>query len=441
MSIDKKYIARDFMIELMSHHGNPKVGKLVEHLVDIYHQEAPDDVDGIKCIDIDAMGVMRFLPKGKEVKLIAGGAAYSNEDRQEGRYGKILSKIMKERGKEGLLVLSELEALVNLIKAKYKLEGSFKVLSGEDIRWAYLEDNYDESGFNTGTLESSCMRYEYCQDACSIYVDNSDHCSILVLLSDDNKVRGRALVWECSEGRTWLDRIYANDHITEAFKIYAKGKGWSHKEYQNRGTNNSWVNPDGSVTQDEVTIPLSEVSYSVYPYMDTFSYVYTDGAKNFSSIFASSIFFAQEEPDQQMGQVWDDIDECNISEEDAIYLDYREIYTHVYNCSEVGGEYYLSEDVVSITRTGTMYAKNYYKDDDEIAFCEHRLEYVHLDDYSVCEWSETLKPNDEIEYLEDLDVNVHTKYIDEVYEDRGWFKNSDGDWVEELEEDEVEEEA
>jgi len=109
---------------------------------------------------------------------------------------------------------SQLEEFVNSYKATFdsKDESDFKLVSGEEIRKWYLEDNYLEV---KGQLGNSCMRYERCQKYLDIYVQNPEVCSLLVLF-DGDKVKGRALVWELSDGSKYMDRIYT---ITDSDKV------------------------------------------------------------------------------------------------------------------------------------------------------------------------------------------------------------------------------
>lgn len=86
-----------------------------------------------------------------------------------------------------------IEKFVNAYSAKVlfnqNIFDSFEVVSEEDIRYWYLEDNY---AYKTGQLGQSCMRYEECQPYMDLYVENPEVCSLLIL-KFDNKLLGRAI--------------------------------------------------------------------------------------------------------------------------------------------------------------------------------------------------------------------------------------------------------
>jgi len=73
-------------------------------------------------------------------------------------------------------------------------ESKLKLLSGEDIYWAYDCKNYAAMGKNPGDLHTSCMRYSHKVNFLEIYAKNPNQVSLLVLM-DGDKVAGRALLW------------------------------------------------------------------------------------------------------------------------------------------------------------------------------------------------------------------------------------------------------
>ena len=83
------------------------------------------------------------------------------------------------------------------------------IVTGEDIRQYYLEDNYAPG---SGELSKSCMRYSECQPYLDLYVENPSLVSMAVLLSGDNLVQARSLMWKY-EGETYYDRIYACNDV------------------------------------------------------------------------------------------------------------------------------------------------------------------------------------------------------------------------------------
>lgn len=129
-----------------------------------------------------------------------------------------------------------------------------KIVSGDDIYWAYNEHNYyDEHG----ELASSCMRYSHCKNYLDLYVDNSDVVRLIVAIKN-NLVIGRCLLWN----NKYYDRIYFNNEATRQNIIkYCEENGF--------------ISIYGSVIHE--SIQLTTWEYSHYPYMDTFCYLSNTG--------------------------------------------------------------------------------------------------------------------------------------------------------------------
>lgn len=150
----------------------------------------------------------------------------------------------------------------------------FKEVKGDDIKKYYLVDNYESEA---GSLGSSCMRYERCQDYFDIYTKNPDKVKLVILLSEDDfsKIAGRAILWLDKSGRYIMDRIYI---IRTAdillFIEYCNSKGYFHKENQNYSSYTPLV--DGGIELDDdeskVVIVLNKGYYDKYPYMDTMKF-------------------------------------------------------------------------------------------------------------------------------------------------------------------------
>lgn len=224
----------------------------------------------------------------------------------------------------------EIEELISYLK-KGSIE-DFKLVDGEDILKAYHCDNYDE-----GETMGSCMRYEAAQSYLKIYVDNPDSVKCLVLINpNNNKVRGRALIWHMDNDQYFMDIIYVtNNQYKNLFNIYA--------EQHNIGNR-----ANSSVTLE------NGGEYDEYPYMDTFEYytphkglLSTDGYDD-TSIRLRSTSGGYEES----GTIIDLGDHAGerVDEDEAYYLSYRtpsgyiEGYAHQDDIIAVDGESYLVDD-------------------------------------------------------------------------------------------------
>lgn len=172
----------------------------------------------------------------------------------------------------------EIENFVNEFKSKYSfLQNAFRnfhLVTGDDIRHWYLEDNY--YGFPEGPLHKSCMRYLDCQEYFSIYVDNPEVCQLLILKSDydSSKITGRALVWKLENGDYFMDRIYfSKDSEVNLFIEFAKSNGWVYKSSQGIGS----VLLDGDIYTKVLKVKLINFDFEEYPYVDTLFYLHEDG--------------------------------------------------------------------------------------------------------------------------------------------------------------------
>jgi hypothetical protein len=251
----------------------------------------------------------------------------------------------------------DLESFVNAYKSTYdtmaKRSEKFKLVKGEDIRYWYLEDRYEEV---SGQLGNSCMRYKRCQSYLDIYVENPESCSLLILKGNDpDKIAGRALIWTIHEGpgvagRRFMDRIYTiKDSDKILFEAYAKENDILRSQ---------------SYTYK---IKVKEGRYDYYPYMDTLTcYDYEKGILS-SSLDGEDILGLQNTDgtaSDNEGRVWSEYHGEYIDEDDArycedvdgpvhyestVWLEYLDIYV-TDNADTVYSEYfdgsYYSEDAV-----------------------------------------------------------------------------------------------
>lgn len=420
--IENRHLSKSLMEKILTIEGNP----LVPHLYKLYMTEATGK--GVKNITINTMGELTFLPKGKECKVSSNGN-WSTDNRQSGSYGKVIRKVLSENGIKDFTD-SDLEQMVNSLKALYDIGGTFEIVCGEDIRKFYHEENYCSS-FNLGTMGSSCMRHGGIhQDSLSIYVYNSN-VRMVILKSPEGLCRGRALLWTDREGDLYMDRIYGNDAVIKAFKNYARSIKAAHKESQTY-SREDWVFPDGQSYDKDVYVDMEDTNYDIYPYMDTFKFVGRGEVSNDSGI--SYHVCADSVPEDQDDMVWDEVDQENIHEEEAVYIDSIPGWTRCDNARfcELTGEWFLIEDVVQ-TENGIWV----YVDHDDVREINGR--YYIINDLSECEYDNELYPNEEVRYVGDLEMSIHEDNVEEAYRDAGWeYNDENGEWLLKGEEDEVE---
>jgi len=135
--------------------------------------------------------------------------------RQPIKVGRFIRKFLSENAfQEFGIKDSDVEKFVNSYKSYFNYDPSkLQIVEGEDVRKYYLEDNYFRpDGYRYGSLWNSCMRQVERNKFMNLYVLNN--VKMLVLFSDDNKVRARALIWEdvkefdSDKTYKFMDRIY-----------------------------------------------------------------------------------------------------------------------------------------------------------------------------------------------------------------------------------------
>jgi hypothetical protein len=201
------------------------------------------------------------------------------KNRQSIRVGRGIKGILTSGGLK--FTDSEIEKFVNLYKAEWdKLNDIFrffKLVKGDEIAYWYKYDKYEQRR-DKGTLSNSCM-CAVPSDFFEIYTSNQDVCELLILKSekDENLIKGRALVWKAKiytndvKEIIFMDRIYTHeDADVEIFKQFAKKMGWYCKTNNNHYSLDSLITPEGNEMKiDEITVQVSKVDHSKYPYLDT----------------------------------------------------------------------------------------------------------------------------------------------------------------------------
>jgi hypothetical protein len=302
----------------------------------------------------------------------------------------------------------DLENFVNAYKSTYDKMANrsekFELVKGEDIRYWYLEDRYEEV---SGQLGNSCMRYARCQSYLDIYVENPESCSLLILKGNDpDKIVGRALIWTIHEGpgvvgRKFMDRIYTiKDSDKLLFEAYAKENNIL------RSVSHTYK------------IKVKEGRYDYYPYMDTLtSYDYEKGILS-SSLDGEDILELQNTDgtaSDNSGRVWSEYHGEYIDEDDARYCD--DIDGVVHYESAVWLEYldiYVSENADTVY--SEYFDGSYYREDAVHSECMD--DWLKADDSDVIEIKTSADGDTDycVEERTDLYIEVDGEYYSkEVY--------------------------
>lgn len=177
---------------------------------------------------------------------------------------------------------AEIEEFVNLYKSTIdRLNDKFsyfEVVRGDDIAYWY---NYRNYYTREGTLGSSCMS-DVPNKWLDIYSKNPGKIGLVILKSenDQNKITGRALLWNLNDGKIFMDRIYTiKDSDVELFREYSKEQGWYYKFYNSSTENGDVVDSNGDKTSIDMVVSLDYTNMDKFPYLDTMKYFYYSKGK------------------------------------------------------------------------------------------------------------------------------------------------------------------
>lgn len=335
---------------------------------------------------------------------------------------KLYGKLYPPSGKPG----EDIESFTTLYKSFRNETTTFELVSGLDINYWYLEDNYSDEATDDDTiLGNSCMKYESCQEFIDFYSKNPDNVSLLILKDpDDNtKIIGRSLVWKLDipENRIFMDRIYTvNYEDIQLFKNYAIEHGWLYKEKQ-------------SYEYHEILDPLNKVNKNVemvvnnmsrneyYPYMDTLQYYNSDVEILSNSITA----FRKINVNLNINTLRDtDGDPSTIYSEH--YDDYFIIDDLIY--CEFGDDNRKMTDCVDLPYYDQYATKEYF--DDNIVKCEYhnnnddiyldKSDAIYLDIYDQYmspnyEWKKLFIENDDHFYIKKKDSVYSQRHMEFLY--------------------------
>lgn len=256
-----------------------------------------------------------------------------SKNRQDVRVGRSMNALLALAAKDddtAKFTARDLEIFVNLYKSqidKFNDKFSFfDVVQGDEIYDKYQYENYYEA---SGPLSSSCMA-EADSSWLEPYTENKT-VSLVIFKApeDESMIIGRALLWECLDGKKIMDRIYTNnDSDVELFRQYATDNGWWYKSNNNSNSNYDGVSPDGQHERLFVEIQLKK-SHENFPYMDTMKYFYPESGIITNSRKPVGFYYYLEDTDGSWSHT--DCRTCN----DTEYV----------TCTECGGNGTLEDDI------------------------------------------------------------------------------------------------
>lgn len=204
---------------------------------------------------------MSYLTKERQAKVTD---FWDSKSRYMTKPGAFVRKIFRDIND---VDVEKFSALYKNIQTKN--EYNFKVVKGDDILNYYNGRSYAS---DSSSLGNSCMKYSKCQNWLKIYSENPDVVSMLVLLDDNDRLIGRALLWNISP--KVMDRIYTinDEKYALFFKRWADENGYSYKKEQ-RWNNSLEFESNGKSSILNLSVKLDFIDENNYPYLDTFKFL------------------------------------------------------------------------------------------------------------------------------------------------------------------------
>lgn len=227
------------------------------------------------------------------------------------------------------------------------------VVNGKDISKYYHYENYQDQ---RGSLGGSCMKGSP-SNFFDIYSENTNQISMLVMINENNKISGRAILWS-GENFKLMDRVYvSNDIYFNYFIKWANDNNYYYKEH------NNWYTPLNLKLKDRKEIKKLEISidnseFEKYPYLDTFKWLDVKNKKLYNYIpnDKSNVIVISD----HMGNYFnsDHFKFCEISgklclKSNIVYLKYLD-------------KYVCSDDVVKSSIFSTYIYNGHFQYDNEI---------------------------------------------------------------------------
>ena len=201
--------------------------------------------------------------------------------KSEIKIGRLIQKLFPNtfplNGQPGRDIESFIKEYASLFESDEK---NTKIVEGDDIIYWYNEENYENG---VGTLQNSCMRYERIGKFMKFYAINKDKIKLVILLSENNKLKSRALLWKLdyindkTTDKLFMDRIYyTNEKDLLKMINFAKKNKFLYKNSQSSSPDELIID---SETNEKITYPkflINDINYVLpelkFPYVDTLCY-------------------------------------------------------------------------------------------------------------------------------------------------------------------------
>lgn len=283
--------------------------KVADILIEILPDDIKTNYNFIKLSN--EIGKLSFLPDAQATRKIQSGAT-EEELFAAASNPTTINRMVKSILSANKIDVSDvsLELFGNKFKAMMSLytnkDLDIREVKGEEIKKWYLQDNYSQSP--RGTLHSSCMRYDSCQEFFDIYIDNPEVLSLIILVNKEGKLEARALFWKTEQG-LYIDRVYFS-HPTQNELL----NNWAKLKY---GEIASYNNLSGK----RLSVMLENYKFDLYPYIDTFCYLVGNQLQNWEPSSSERFIILQDTSGgyDDGNRTYSEYEDRYINTEDAVY--------------------------------------------------------------------------------------------------------------------------
>lgn len=227
--------------------------------------ESEGQLHNFSFLDLEEEDYIGYLPSDKCSDRLDDKHSYNNINRVSIKVGRLVKKILPN------ISNVDLEKFVNQYKnLNIRTEKRFVFYEGIDISNAFMTKNFFSN--TPSALQNSCMND--CIDWVEFYIG----CPVkmLVLVDENDKIHGRALIWNI-EGVTFMDRVYyIKDYDYYKFTDKAISEGWIFK-IANKSGNFVPYTKDGKTSKwyklkIKLKFDFEKVKDWGVPYLDTFCF-------------------------------------------------------------------------------------------------------------------------------------------------------------------------
>lgn len=187
------------------------------------------------------------------------------------KIGKFVRKISSE------FTPNDIESFVKAYKSSaLQVHLKPEIVKGDKIREVFLDVNILSK---TGDYATNCMMSGNCQPYLEVYVDNPKRISAAVQKNEDGKIVARALLWNTDQGEVVMDRVYSTDaNWKAAMEKWGVDQGYYRRAFDDgKPRNADKFIFKNSLVERKFTVTLTSYEYPFWPYLDTFSWMTTEG--------------------------------------------------------------------------------------------------------------------------------------------------------------------